>query len=318
MKKHLISKLLIIFLISTTFSFIMINNTNATNLETENSATVSNEEEQILEYDAITGKTTVVDMEELQKSISLCDKNSNIATNTIPGQSITFPKFKSPFMTMMSDPGYETRALRITDTTQFPYRSVLKVSFDGGSGTASLIAPKGALTAAHVIFNEDNEPFANWTCYVAFNNWSYQGIPTGWSKVYFSSKWKSTHDKQYDWAICVLETDYSYTTSSFGVSACSDGDLQDLGVTCLGYPSESKYLYNGLEQYSTGYKIKSVGTYHFMYGGYTVGGFSGAPIISDVTGSIIGVHFGSNKTFEGYGVRVTQEMIDIMKNIRAL
>lgn len=317
MKKYLFSKLLIaLFTSATFFSFILFHNVEAVSTATTN----LQEEEQILKYDAITGKITVVDMEELKRVVSLYSRNSDDANKVegyTPNYTINNASFNSSTMPTMNDSKYETVATRITDTVPVPYSKVLKVTCSGGAATAYLVGPKAAMTSAHCVFDENNNNafFTDWTCYAAYSDGFYLGSPTGWSQVYFSSKWKETHDPQYDWAICVLQADFSKVVGWFGTTITSDSELSNMNVTVLGYPSNPTYGYKGLYQYKTGYKVKKVATYGFTYGAYTVGGFSGSPIIRDTDNYVVGVHHGSNSNFLAYGVRITSEMISIIKNI---
>ncbi len=319
MKKDFISKQLIAFsIIATFFSFILMHNVEATSVEETNSKNVPVEKEEvILEYDAITGETREVNMEELQKVISLYNNNSE-NVNKVEGYT---PKhrqnqFNSLIMPMMSDSRYETTATRITNTAPAPYSKVLKTVSDGGESTAFLVGPRAAMTSAHCIFTKNgNEFFKNWHCYAGFNGTKYFGPSSGWTKVYYSNTWMDSHESSSDWAIVVLGEDYSQEVGWFGTQMLSDSELSNLNVTTLGYPTDAHYGYDGGSQYMTGYKVKKVATNDFTYGAFTTDGYSGSPIMRDSDNYVVGVHYGSlSHTLSG-GVRVNQAMINVILDL---
>lgn len=131
-------KVFITLLVSIIFSILIINqDVRATSVE-EDTTSIAQEsvEDRIMKYDAITGKTTEVNMEELRNVISTLSVNSSDDPYSVSGYTpehiINETRFESLIMPMMSDSKYEKTATRITNTVPVPYSKVLKVSFEGG------------------------------------------------------------------------------------------------------------------------------------------------------------------------------------------
>lgn len=324
MNRNFISKTFIILLISLTFlmSFFTskaqaINNSKQEDYQLES-------DEKIMEYDAITNETKEVDMEELKQLIEIQNKSTNNVTSynsTSPYNPNSEKALTQTTIMPLSVPS----AIRITDTSSFPYKTTCRILAKNNAGedmhgTAAIVGPKAALTAAHCIFDEENENFIyrDWTIYPGFNYNSYYGTACGWSKVYYSSKWIETHSYEYDWAICVLESDVGNQIGWFGVQSYgSNSKLNGIEIKSLGYPADIKYGYfaDAIYQYETGTKIESVWDRYFRYDGYTCGGFSGGPIIRS-DNYIVGIIQGNNTVSNrANGVRITQEMINIIINI---
>ncbi len=321
MNRNLISKIFIILLIlSTSLMCFFTSNAHAVNVKQEDYQLES--DEKIMEYDAITNETKEVNMEELKQLIEIQNKSTNNVTsyNSISPYNPYSEKDLTQDTIM---PLYEPSARRITDTGSYPYRTTCRVSVENSSGTtryatAAIVGPKVALTAAHCIFDatNGNAVFKNWTIYPGYNGNSYYGTACGWSKVYYSSKWIETHSYEYDWAICVLESDVGNQVGWFGVQSYgSNSELNGISARVLGYPGDIDYGFtlNAIYQYETGEKITSVADRYFKYSAYTFEGFSGGPIIRS-DNYIVGIHYGKTSNIPT-GVRITQEMINIIRNI---
>jgi V8-like Glu-specific endopeptidase len=172
--------------------------------------------------------------------------------------------------------------------------------------------------------NNGNSAFKNWTIYPGCNgldgngNPIYYGTACGWDKVYYSSKWMETHSDQYDWAICVLQSDVGNQLGWLGIQSYGvNSEMNNLPVRVYGYPQDAnaEFYSDARYQYVTGDKITSVGDRYFRYSGSLFHGFSGGPIVRTSDNFIVGIHVGlvwNTPT----GVRITQEMIDIIRNLR--
>lgn len=203
----------ILFILTIFFTFIINYNVEAT--EQIESDYLNNEDlgsqEKIMKYDVLTNETTEVNMEELEQVIS---SKYSITNNTEYILNSYNPYTKnSSFNTTISP--LSTSMSIITDTSILPYIATCKITYsEGNLGTASIVGPSLALTAAHCVFDQDNnnEVFKNWTIYPGYNekitgDKKYYGTPCGWSQVYYSSNWMSEHNYKDDWAICVLQSD---------------------------------------------------------------------------------------------------------------
>lgn len=323
MKKDLIKKFIIISLISIMFTMIVsINTVQATNSNSENfiADETSEAEEKIMMYDAENDTTTEIDMEALRKSISRQKTSSNsVEPYNMPSKAI-FSRAVDTYAT------YSNSMQRITNTSAFPNKATCKIMESAGQktiGTAALVGPKVALTAAHCVFDtKTKETIKNWTILPGYNQGDWYGTETGWSKVIYSSKWMSSGsngDARYDWAICILghnlgnEVGCWYGVTSYGSNTT---DFKKLDVRVLGYPAEDNSMTTGEYQYQTGGAVKSVNDTNFTYDGWTVRGFSGGPIRRTNDNYIVGVHYGVTATNVPNGVRITQEMIDIIRENR--
>lgn len=124
----------------------------------------------------------------------------------------------------------------------------------------------------------------------------------------------------YDWAICILEAPLgNYVGSYFGAQSYGvNSQLDNVPIKLTGYPADTSYGYTsgGLYQYETGEKITSVANDTFQFSAYTAGGFSGGPIRRTSDNYIVGINQGKTLLGTPIGVRISQEMIDIMKDNR--
>ena len=242
MRKKLFTKLYITLLISAMF-LILILTSNVRAVNTEEGLSVLEEvseeevidteessyvEEKIMEYDARTGTTTEVDMEELRQiSTILRNKNGN---NSLSVESIE-PSKEYISKSVSKMPNYSLLSSDreiIGDTSILPYSAVCKITLSNPSasngqsdGSGTLIAKNAVLTSAHCVFdkNNNNAKFENWVAYPAFNGAPYKNLSSGWSKVYYSSGWTSTHSYEYDWAVCVLEKSLGDTVGAVGATS---------------------------------------------------------------------------------------------------
>lgn len=247
MRKNLFTKLCIALLISAMFS-ILILTSNVRAISTEESSVLDDApeeeiidkeetsyvEEKIMEYDAKTGITKEVDIEELrQMSTILRSKNEN---NSLSAESIEPSKEYKEYMSkyFSKGPNYSllssdtTNREIVGNTTILPYSAVCKLyysdpSASSGLGRASgtLVAKNAVLTSAHCVFDQknNNAKFENWVAHPAFNGAPYKDLTSGWSKVYYSSKWTSTHSYEYDWALCILEQSLGSVVGAVGLQS---------------------------------------------------------------------------------------------------
>ena len=333
MRKQLFTKFFAVLLISITFSMlIMTGNVQAMTQEQTNQDLneILETEEKIMMYDAKTNETTEVDVEELKQVLS---SQTRVRGGSYDSIAPYDPYANSNIVNNAITPLSANSAERVTNTYNFPNRVTSRIKAQTTKnnvtynvyGTCAIVGPNAGLTAAHCVFDKDNgnAAYRNWTIYPGCNgldsngNPIYYGTACGWDRVYYSNKWMETHSDQYDWAICVLQSDVGNQLGWFGVQSYgSNSELNNVGVKVYSYPGDTNYGFysDARYQYTTGEKITSVGDRYFRYSGWTFGGFSGGPIARTSDNYIVGVHYGlvwNTPT----GVRITQEMIDIIRSL---
>ncbi len=328
MKKNDTKKLVILLLMLTIFAIFIVNNNvmAATIEETQDEQEIIIEpKDKIMMYDAKTNETMEVDMEELRQVLGT-KANSNKTTASLPlNQSLRLNKLLmgnklSPLNAVSATPQL------ITDTGHSPYVAVCRIQVYSDlvdqtfpSGTAAILGKNVALTAAHCVFNQDenNEVLKQWTIYPGFNGNFYYGGATGWDKVYYSQNWMDSHKVEDDWAICVLQDDLGTKIGWHFGAVCysSNSELNGTEIRALGYPYDSNEGFNpkGLYQYESTGKINYVTSGLFRTDAYTCNGFSGSPIIRP-DGYIVGILHG--KSEKGmYCKRLDQNIIDILNSL---
>lgn len=329
MKKNFILKLFITLLISSMFLvFIFYDDVKATNVEDteltlEQLEEKLEEEDEIICYDATTNETTKVNMEEIRQVLKL---QKNIQTNTTSSYIPVADRYPTkPEMMPYASGSMD----RITDTFVSPYKQICRLKFnssDGSGGvhygTGTLIGKNILLTCSHCVFDDENnnQKYLNWTAYPGYNGNQYLQGKSGWKRVYSSGKWMENHSYEYDWAICILESDLGTNLGWLGLQSYGQNShMFNVPVKVVGYPGDTTYGFNmnANYQYETGDKIITAYDRYFNYSGWTLGGFSGGPIRRS-DDRIVGVHFGiSNATGDPIGVRITQDMIDLVNNLHS-
>lgn len=328
MRKKLITKLVALLLIISTFSIIIANN-DVKAVNTSNTVKTKDyfnldldPDEKIMEYDAMTGETREVDMEEVRERIEVseCKRNSKSRYSVEPIKpATTIEEF-----TVNSEDTPVTIAdsmERITNTSVAPYIKTCRVVAKNSKGnevysTAAIIGKKLALTAAHSIFNPDDNfaKYSNWTLYPGYNGNKYYGGSSGWSKVYYSNKYKETRKTDYDWAICVLNEDIGSKVGTFGIRApyTNGNDMLGLNVTAIGFPADLNYGFSskGIYMYRSMGSISAVYSNSFRSSIWIVKGQSGSPIINSDR-YIVGIASSANSV-NSYSVRISQSMVDIV------
>lgn len=284
-----------------------------TNLQEENIEDEDIEEEKIMEYDSATGITREVDMEALTQSLK--SKNAKDVGQYNIIESYNPLSEKIPHI-IGSRSTYE----EVTDLYTMPYVGVCRLKADiyGDTLIASgyVAGPKIVVTAAHCVMNEDDNDatFAQWVAYPGYrNNTSYRGASSGWSKIYYSSKWKSTHNPAYDWCICVLEKDIGNVTGWLGSSVYTTNfALNNVDVRNIGYPAK---FWSGDRQYFSRGTTSNAHNLWFESSASVIHGFSGGPTCrtsDDYVIGIISIRYEDHPEIT-VGPRITTDMIKIIK-----
>ena len=272
----------------------------------------------IMVYDAITGETKKANIE--------MTTSKTKSVESIEGYS---PKkaYTSNIFNAINDlmSGRATNYLiKIPNPKEQPYCKTLKVrGYDSKGarfhGTAALIGPKIALTAAHCIWDDTNNDytFRNWMCWPGYDMNTCLAAGAGWTRVFFDERWKTTHRREYDWAIVVLEKDYSNVVGWYGVNRYEDYKLLETQpVTLLGFPGvppknepTDEWPYDTM--YGSNGTVLQANEVNYLHSAATAGGMSGGPIIEKATGKILGIHIGKQEgSSYPLAVRITTQIIN--------
>lgn len=335
MRKNLAQKLLIILLLIATLSFVL-SSYNTSLAVTETSDTeqfyVSDEtlteeelleeesqpkeEEKILKYNAKTGETTEIDMEEVRENIinSYSVNAKQTQTQTTPTHTTSYDPYASKVSQKLITP--RSTYTRVTAYSDFPYRITCRLIYDvyGATGIATgfLVGPNLLLTAAHCVMNmnDGDATFADWKAYPGYNNGSsFGGYSAGWSEIIYSSNWKGNHGTSDDWCLCILEDNLgSYCgwngCQSYGTAA----EMVGIPVRTVGYAGSEG---NGRYQYYSSGSITSAYSGFIYSSAMSTGGMSGGPTMRTSDNYVVAINRGHTST-SGVGVRIHQTIIDLI------
>jgi V8-like Glu-specific endopeptidase len=206
----------------------------------------------------------------------------------------------------------------VPNTAMVPWRCIalLRIVYvDGatGRGTGWFIGPKTLVTAAHCVFDRDHGAARTMTATPGF---SHGAAPYGErpiSQVHFNPAWKTTFDRELDFAL--VYTDTPGGTGSFGFSAASDAGLQSVLINIAGYPIDK----SATQWYDAG-RILSVDKNFIYHTIDTERGQSGAPLFwSDKDHRIgLGIHtYGASRGDRtNVARRITRELFDLFETRR--
>lgn len=226
MKRNFITKTICFFIIISIILMIFCTystNANTSNIEDINlsddiseqdakvESKIENMEEKIIKYDATTGETTEIDLEELKSKINLLNAigNENLSNST-KGYDPYSKQYLDNNNLIQPHISWDSAFTRVNDTSEFPYRVTCRLIIDGGMayGSGYLVGPNVMLTAAHCAYDKenDNKP-RQFRVYPGYNDGAYRGLSCEWQAIYRSSIWLETHDREYDWALVELKED---------------------------------------------------------------------------------------------------------------
>ena len=232
---------------------------------------------------------------------------------------------------------------KITGTTTFPYSAVCCFdTSDGGGGTAWMIGPNIAVTAAHCIYNDESGTRDSISSFWAGKKgpgdgwWLDNHNPFGTTSVTnikypamyetFTGEDANNHERtRYDWAVLILaDADLGYDTGWFGFG-WTNSYPEDEGYTITGYPTDTE---NGIEKYymyTAGGTVRGGGTptentlediilFHNVDTGK---GQSGAPMY-DSTYTVYGIQRKSYSYTTNIAVRITHDIFVCLDRIEEI
>lgn len=263
----------------------------------------------ILKYDARTGETTEIKMDEISSKL---DKRTTLQNYT---ESFDPYYNKNEETSIMARSSY----IAPLDMQNFPYRVTCRIKCDiyGSQGISSgfLVGPNLLLTAAHCVMNQedDNKTFAEWRAYPGYvNGESYNNLSATYIQAIYPSAWKSTHSPEYDCCLCILDDDLGAQIGYYGCQSYgTNSEMNNISVNAFGYP---KSEYEGQRLcYSQGNILNTYNRY-FDSSAYISGGMSGGPFARRSDNYAIGIVHGYYTSNPNISVssRITQDIINLI------
>lgn len=336
MKKEFVTRLSITIIIMEIALFTMANHSvEATNVNIIEELTEMElgEEQVILQYDAETGQTTEINMDELKQNINQMYRTRNTVVNIISAyegeaKDVDIITINNEDGTIQQNNGVQSISEgvfhSVGDTSSYTNRATCRLRMfnsDGEEviGSGYLAGPNLLVTCAHCVMDKEDNDFVytQWTAYPGYypdNNdtdigYCFGGV-SGFSRYIYPSNW---HSVENDWCICILENDLGTLANAWLGSQAygTNAEMDGLDVKALGYPTMPGY---GIRQMYTTGSLSWVTSNKFNTSSRIVKGMSGGPIVRASDENAIGISgaFYSLMPETGIGVRITQTIIDLL------
>ncbi|MBY2914135.1 trypsin-like serine protease [Rhizobium leguminosarum] len=200
----------------------------------------------------------------------------------------------------------------IVDTTQFPYRAVVQISFENEIGSkflcsGAMISRDTVLTAAHCIHSGTSagKQFRNFSVIPGRNVGAAPFGRCDATTAFLLEGWTQaqsvTESRYFDLGALKLKCDAGLQTGWFALASLSDGDV-GAKTTVVGYAADRA---PPGRQWISHDHLVVMGDLKGFYGNDTYGGTSGAPVfLGDRMDTLVGIHtngiYGEDEPWRSY------------------